>query len=108
MKCQRAACDNDARYLEPVAKPAPLFCGIHASATAVKLSDLDPCAHPGCVKIRYENHRSECTVRRIVPLYVWYGKTEWHPEPQWLLHAYDVAKEETRDFAVKGVLEWNV
>jgi hypothetical protein len=38
-----------------------------------------------------------------VPLAPWYGSTEWHPEPQWLLKARDVAKGAERDFAIKDI-----
>lgn len=46
-------------------------------------------------------------MRRIVPCRslnddrgpLWYGSTQWHPEPQWLLHAFDTGCEAYRDFA---------
>lgn len=55
------------------------------------------------VVIGYTNWRGEYAEREIVPLHVWFGATDWHPEPQWLLKATDVAKGAERDFAVKDI-----
>lgn len=53
------------------------------------------------VTLTYTNWRGETAERSIVPRGVWYGSTEWHPEPQWLLRAFDVKKQADRDFALK-------
>jgi len=53
------------------------------------------------LEIVYKNWRGETSRRSIVPLKVWYGATEWHPEPQWLLQALDTEKGVVRDFALK-------
>ena len=37
------------------------------------------------VQILYTNYRGETAIRTIFPLEIWYGSTDWHPEPQWLL-----------------------
>lgn len=58
------------------------------------------------VRIQYRNHRGEVNWRTIEPLELWYGDTEWHPDPQWLLKAFDHDKKEWRDFAVKDILVW--
>lgn len=55
------------------------------------------------VKIGYTNWRGEYAEREIVPMRPWFGSTEWHPEPQWLLEAWDVAKGAERDFAIKDI-----
>lgn len=52
------------------------------------------------VALTYTNWRGETAVRTLTPLYVWFGATEWHPDPQWLLHAID-AEKGPRDFALK-------
>jgi hypothetical protein len=52
--------------------------------------------------VGYTNWRGEYAVRKIVPLSVWYGSTEWHPEPQWLITALDLEKHSARDFALTG------
>lgn len=53
------------------------------------------------VTIGYTNWRGEYSERRIVPRFAWVGKTEWHPEEQWLLRAFDRDKGAVRDFALK-------
>lgn len=60
------------------------------------------------VKILYVNWEGEERVRTILPERIWYGKTEWHKEEQWLLHALDLEKNEYRDFAMKDVKKWGV
>lgn len=53
------------------------------------------------VTLTYTNWKGETAQRRIIPRRIWWGSTEWHPEPQWLLTALDVDKGEDRDFALK-------
>lgn len=53
--------------------------------------------------ITYTNWRGETSEREIIPIRPWFGATEWHPEPQWLLKAIDVAKGAERDFAMKDI-----
>ena len=58
------------------------------------------------VEIAYVNYKDELVVRVIQPLNLWFGGNEWHPEPQWLLHAYDFTKDAHRMFAMKDVKCW--
>lgn len=58
------------------------------------------------VKIVYTNYRHQTAVRTIIPERVWFGSTEWHPEPQWLLDALDVEKGERRSFAMTDIRCW--
>lgn len=48
--------------------------------------------------IGYRNHRGDCQIRSIIPSVVYFGRTEWHPQPSWLLRAYDSGKDANRDF----------
>lgn len=57
------------------------------------------------LEMMYVNHRGEAALRRIVPVMVWHGATEWHKEPQWLLRAWDVDRQATRDFAMRDIGE---
>lgn len=50
--------------------------------------------------LTYRNYRGEVSERTITPKHVWFGSTEWHPEPQWLLTAFDHDKGADRDFAL--------
>ena len=59
-----------------------------------------------CVEILYLNHRGETATRTIIPRKVWFGSTKWHEDKQWLLHAFDAKKGETRDFAMADILKW--
>lgn len=52
------------------------------------------------LRITYRNWRGEVGERNIVPQSVWFGATDWHPEPQWLLSALDTGKGAARDFAL--------
>ncbi len=49
--------------------------------------------------VEYTNYRGETARRVIIPIRMWWGKTEWHPEEQWMLTAWDVEKNASRDFA---------
>jgi hypothetical protein len=57
------------------------------------------------IEITYRNYRGEVSQRRIVPQRVWFGASEWHPEPQWMLDALDVDKGE-RSFALRDVIDF--
>jgi predicted DNA-binding transcriptional regulator YafY len=49
---------------------------------------------------RYENYRGETAIRRIVPDRIWFGETDWHSDPQWLLDGWDLDRGSLRTFAV--------
>lgn len=57
--------------------------------------------------IYYQNHRGELRSRQIVPEYLWHGRTQWHPTPQWLLSAFDQDKSARRDFAMGDIARWD-
>lgn len=52
------------------------------------------------LRMEYRNWRGETSERTIIPERLWYGVTQWHPVPCWLLSALDVEKGEMRDFAL--------
>jgi len=58
------------------------------------------------VTIRYTNYRGETADRQIVPIRIRFGSSEWHPEEQWLLDAFDLDRNADRSFALKDVLQW--
>lgn len=60
------------------------------------------------VRIVYTNYRGETGARRIVPKEIKFGSTQYHPQEQWLLVAYDVDKNAERTFAVKDIKSWQV
>lgn len=48
----------------------------------------------------YTNWRGETSRRKVRPVSIWFGSTEWHPEEQWFIRGTDVEKGEERDFAL--------
>ena len=58
------------------------------------------------VRILYTNYRDETKVRTIIPIKLWFGSTDWHPEGQWLLDAFDIDKYANRSFAMKDIRSW--
>lgn len=58
------------------------------------------------IKIVYTNHRGETTVRNIVPIEIVFKTTEYHPEVQWLLRAYDLDRQDERHFACQNIRAW--
>lgn len=58
------------------------------------------------VKLLYTNYRGETNIRTIIPKKIWFGGTDWHPEEQWLLDAYDIDKKADRTFAMKDIKTW--
>lgn len=56
-----------------------------------------------CHIVEYTNWRGETARRTIIPIRMWWGETEWHPQEQWMLTAWDVEKEATRDFAWQDI-----
>jgi len=58
------------------------------------------------ISICYTNYRGETSIRKIIPLKIWFGKTDWHKEEQWLLDAIDVEKNAERSFAMKDIKAW--
>lgn len=53
----------------------------------------------------YTNHRGERAVRRLITERLYFGTSPWHPEPQWLLDAWDCEKQANRTFALNDFLE---
>jgi predicted DNA-binding transcriptional regulator YafY len=60
------------------------------------------------VFIDYKNWKGVVGIRHITPKGIHFGKTEYHPEEQWLLDAYDHDKEDFRTFAMNDILKWGV
>lgn len=51
--------------------------------------------------ITYRNYNGIISMRRIIPITTYFGCTKWHPEPQWMMRAFDLDKQAERDFALK-------
>lgn len=58
------------------------------------------------VSIDYTNYRGERGIRTVVPERIWFGSTEYHTKPQWLMDAFDVEKQSSRTFAMQDIHQW--
>lgn len=59
------------------------------------------------VEIDYTNWRSERRIRRIQPIGISFESTEWHPHPQWLLHAFDIEDDRAlKMFSMATIHSW--
>lgn len=52
------------------------------------------------VRFGYTNYRGEHSTRWATPKRFWWGSTEYHTDPQWLMSAFDHDKGQMRDFAL--------
>jgi hypothetical protein len=52
------------------------------------------------VDFEYTNWEGRKSLRRARPISIRFGKSEWHPKPQWLMRAFDIDKGEEREFAM--------
>ncbi len=55
------------------------------------------------VRVKYSNWRGEISIRKIIPEGLYFGSSEWYPEKQWLLRAFDLDKEAYRDFSLAAM-----
>ena len=39
--------------------------------------------------------------RHVIPVTVFFGYADWHPEPQWFLKAWDLDRQAERDFPLR-------
>jgi hypothetical protein len=58
------------------------------------------------VQIEYTNWKKVRSVRFIRPERIFFGTTGQHPESQWFLVALDIAKNESRTFAISSIHSW--
>lgn len=55
------------------------------------------------VVVSYLNWRGVVSERNITPMHIYFGSTPYHPEPQFLLEAFDNDKKAPRIFALKDM-----
>lgn len=51
-------------------------------------------------KIKYTNWKGETEVRKLEPLSLYFGTTEHHTEPQWLVSCYDIDRKHVRHYSL--------
>lgn len=80
------------------------------SAPFLHAADEDPAVTkwPGFdqppLTFSYLNYRGEVSVRRVQSPHLYWGSTDWHPAPGWLMRAWDVDKQAWRDFATADMV----
>lgn len=58
------------------------------------------------VVIDYTNWRKQRRSRKIVPISVRFGSSDYHREPQWLLQALDLETGKEKEFSMKDIHSW--
>ena len=58
------------------------------------------------IEVLYKNWRGEIGVRKILPLDIYFGSSEFHKEQQWLMKVWDLDKEDYRTYALKDIQKW--
>jgi predicted DNA-binding transcriptional regulator YafY len=56
------------------------------------------------IEFDYVNRKGEFSHRRAMVQRFYYGQTEYHPNQQWLLEAFDMGKSSIRTFTLKDML----
>lgn len=51
----------------------------------------------------YRNYKGEEGYRRVLPISIRYGTSQWHPEKQWLMLADDLENNKQREFAMRDI-----
>jgi predicted DNA-binding transcriptional regulator YafY len=58
------------------------------------------------VIIDYTNWKGERRERVIIPRTLFFGSTNFHPEVQWMMTAFDEEKQADRMYAMKNIHSW--
>ena len=56
------------------------------------------------INFRYRNWQGVTADRSARIISLVYGSTDWHPEAQWLLKAFDFEKQAERLFAIRDMV----
>ncbi len=54
---------------------------------------------------KYKNWKNIISIRKVKVIKFWIGVTKFHKEKQVFMKAFDIGKQEKRDFAVKDIIE---
>jgi len=91
-----ASCNMCRNGLTALKRPCPNGC---------KPEGFKPEGEP--VWIDYTNWRGERGWRQIYPHSLKFEATSFHPEPQWMLHAYAIDRFANRTFAMADIHAWS-
>lgn len=59
------------------------------------------------IRFMYTNYKGVTALRIVRPITLFWGSSEWHPKPGWLLRAWDSSRAAERTFALKLIHEWD-
>lgn len=54
----------------------------------------------------YKNWKGEVGIRKVIPIEIFMGTTDFHKENQWLMIALDLEKNEERTFAMNDIIKF--
>lgn len=80
-------------------QPAPKYRNPLESAPPPSAAQEPPAGLP--ITATYRNYKGEVEDRSIIPMRLYVGTSQWHPEAGWLLEAYDLGKSAIRTFSLK-------
>lgn len=55
-------------------------------------------------QFEYINYKGIKSTRNVIPMSLYFGATEFHPENQWLIVVYDLDKQCERTFALNNIV----
>lgn len=55
------------------------------------------------IRFTYVNYKGETSTRNAIVKEVFFGSNKWHNEPQFLIKAWDLEKDDIRVFAMKDM-----
>jgi predicted DNA-binding transcriptional regulator YafY len=58
------------------------------------------------VTFTYKNYRGETSVRRVRPIRMSFESNEYHSERQWMIHGFDIDKDDDRTFTMADITDW--
>lgn len=64
--------------------------------------------NPEEVCFEYTNYRGVTATRRVIPITILFGSSQYHPHPQWLLRAMCMERGAVRDFALRDITNWRL
>lgn len=56
------------------------------------------------IQFEYINYKGIKSTRNVIPMSLYFGATEFHPENQWLVTVYDLDKQCERTFALNDIV----
>ena len=104
-----------AQSLEVTAREHPCWSQVHQIVVVLtgyitalaRVSEVNQseALHHQELTFTYANWRGEVGTRRVRPLTVRWGTSDWYKTPQWLLLCWDLDKDDMREFALANMCD---